>query len=473
MPVDGRDLLVAAGAQARDHAAHIRHRHELVFAHGEREGRNEDPLRIDAMQIDRFRQTEKGFRPMARRKVAAAGHEIALHREHESVRLEHRRTGEPRGELLAAAIGRHRQCARQLQPVGGAAALQGDADDLPLDAAPGGGKGMGPVGGTQHDEPPYPLRIPLTERERDHPAVGAARDGAHGLDAEMVEKPQEELGLIVGRDAGERLRVPRPGGLAAATQVIEAQDPEPMRVERAVRPADVRPPAGELALAVPVPGAIGLLARLLAETHASAGGNTAEGTHNGSIGRADHAPGEVYPAQVTAMMQSHLARDLEHPLTDDWIGGREHGRANPGRDQDRLCNGVHRWLRKTDPAHRLSCGAPTRNLAGSSRPSPSRPSGGTARLRRPLIYRPAARAARIAGVGTFPGWLVLAVAPASKGLIPQPVSMSERQFRVRVRNTSSEGPEIQLTIACGSGQVDWPVAGFRANVLARYYIETP
>ena len=30
----------------------------------------------------------------------------------------------------------------------------------------------------------------------------------------------------------------------------------------------------------------------------------------------------------------------------------------------------------------------------------------------------------VAGVGTFPGWLSLAVAPASKGLIPQPVSMS-------------------------------------------------
>ncbi len=31
---------------------------------------------------------------------------------------------------------------------------------------------------------------------------------------------------------------------------------------------------------------------------------------------------------------------------------------------------------------------------------------------------------RVAGVGTFPGWLGSAVAPASKGLIPQPVSMS-------------------------------------------------
>ncbi len=35
----------------------------------------------------------------------------------------------------------------------------------------------------------------------------------------------------------------------------------------------------------------------------------------------------------------------------------------------------------------------------------------------------------VAGVGTFPGWLSLAVAPASKGLIPQPVSMSDSKSR--------------------------------------------
>src|ERR1044071_1069880 len=37
---------------------------------------------------------------------------------------------------------------------------------------------------------------------------------------------------------------------------------------------------------------------------------------------------------------------------------------------------------------------------------------------------------RVAGVGTFPDGLSLAVAPASKGLFPQPVSMSGAQSRV-------------------------------------------
>src|SRR5262249_19196275 len=45
----------------------------------------------------------------------------------------------------------------------------------------------------------------------------------------------------------------------------------------------------------------------------------------------------------------------------------------------------------------------------------------------------------VAGVGTFPGWLSLAVAPASKGLIPQPVSMSEWKSMVQLADASSEG----------------------------------
>ena len=50
-------------------------------------------------------------------------------------------------------------------------------------------------------------------------------------------------------------------------------------------------------------------------------------------------------------------------------------------------------------------------------------------LRDPLICR--CPLTDIAGVGTFPGWLSLAVAPASKGLIPQPVSMSGSKSRGR------------------------------------------
>src|ERR1700676_4696225 len=64
------------------------------------------------------------------------------------------------------------------------------------------------------------------------------------------------------------------------------------------------------------------------------------------------------------------------------------------------------------------------------------------RLRRPLIcrFRPPGLRQTVepAGVGTFPGWLSLAVAPASKGLIPQPVSMSGLQCIAGLEDASSE-----------------------------------
>ena len=49
---------------------------------------------------------------------------------------------------------------------------------------------------------------------------------------------------------------------------------------------------------------------------------------------------------------------------------------------------------------------------------------------------PRAYAVCTAGVGTFPDGLSLAVAPASKGLFPQPVSMSGAQSRVRAADAS-------------------------------------
>jgi hypothetical protein len=75
--------------------------------------------------------------------------------------------------------------------------------------------------------------------------------------------------------------------------------------------------------------------------------------------------------------------------------------------------------------------------AGSSRPSPA--ARVAPKLRKPLICRPfpmAYASGGIAGVGTFPGWLSLAVAPASKGLIPQPVSMSGLQCMAGLEDAS-------------------------------------
>src|SRR5580700_5016149 len=90
-------------------------------------------------------------------------------------------------------------------------------------------------------------------------------------------------------------------------------------------------------------------------------------------------------------------------------------------------------------------------MARSHRPPAERARPGRAGLSRPSLRRPEAprghadrssvdaspRGAGIAGVGTFPGWLSLAVAPASKGLIPQPVSMSNQEFRMTPRDAQA------------------------------------
>ena len=83
---------------------------------------------------------------------------------------------------------------------------------------------MRPVRGADHDQPRYPLRIPLPEGERHHAAVRAAGDGAQRLDAEMIEKALQRLGLVVTGNAGEGLALARAGRLAAAADVVEAQD---------------------------------------------------------------------------------------------------------------------------------------------------------------------------------------------------------------------------------------------------------
>jgi hypothetical protein len=76
--------------------------------------------------------------------------------------------------------------------------------------------------------------------------------------------------------------------------------------------------------------------------------------------------------------------------------------------------------------------------AGSSRPSPvaRMAAGATLTAHLSTLSGSLSAIGGIAGVGTFPGWLSLAVAPASKGLIPQPVSMSAQQFIARVIDAS-------------------------------------
>src|ERR1700730_7040951 len=115
--------------------------------------------------------------------------------------------------------------------------------------------------------------------------------------------------------------------------------------------------------------------------------------------------------------------------------------------------------------------------AGLSRPSPRRPEAPRGHADRSSVDA-SPRAQGVAGVGTFPGWLSLAVAPASKGLIPQPVSMSNQEFRMPPRDTQAlQAPRRARGVRihtkppanCGGG------AGAAScdNVLTRYYRKMP
>src|SRR5262249_33152952 len=80
----------------------------------------------------------------------------------------------------------------------------------------------------------------------------------------------------------------------------------------------------------------------------------------------------------------------------------------------------------------------------------------------------------IAGVGTFPGWLNLAVAPTSKGLIPRSVSMSRRSvwWGSRTRQGAGGGLERSsrpnIVLAVIGLRVGCPIGGGPAGPLASF-----
>ena len=65
--------------------------------------------------------------------------------------------------------------------------------------------------------------VTLAESQRDHAAIRRADDGPQRTDAEMIEQPAQQLGLVVAGYAGKVLAVPGTGGLATASEVVERQ----------------------------------------------------------------------------------------------------------------------------------------------------------------------------------------------------------------------------------------------------------
>ncbi len=58
--------------EPRHEAAHVGHRNQLVFAHGDRRHRNENAPRIDLVQVDRLGQALERARTVASGVIGAA-----------------------------------------------------------------------------------------------------------------------------------------------------------------------------------------------------------------------------------------------------------------------------------------------------------------------------------------------------------------------------------------------------------------
>ena len=59
---------------------------------------------------------------------------------------------------------------------------------------------------------------------------------------EVIENPQQHFRLVVTGNAGKWGARLGTGGVTAAAQVVEAENPEPIDVERTVGTCDLRPP---------------------------------------------------------------------------------------------------------------------------------------------------------------------------------------------------------------------------------------
>ena len=92
------------------------------------------------------------------------------------------------------------------RPCAGLAGLDGEFHDAPLHHAPRTGHGMRAIRGADDDEPRHALRVTLAEGQRHHAAIRRARNGAQRSDAEMIDEPQQDFGLVVRGDRRETAR---------------------------------------------------------------------------------------------------------------------------------------------------------------------------------------------------------------------------------------------------------------------------
>ena len=116
MPENGIDFdELPRAIEARGQGLHVGERHQLILAHRDQRRRRMHPRRIHLVQVDRFAQHEEGFGAIFLHVVIAAREQIILDRKSKAIRIARGRAAEAQLKFHVAAIGRHRQRARELE----------------------------------------------------------------------------------------------------------------------------------------------------------------------------------------------------------------------------------------------------------------------------------------------------------------------------------------------------------------------
>ncbi len=156
---------------------------------------------------------------------------------------------------------------------------------------------MRAIRGADDDESRDAVREAFAEGQRHHAAIRSTGDGAKAGDAEMVDEPQQQFGLVVGGHGREWRAITRAGGVGARAQIVETQDAKRLCIEREARPHDFVPPAA---------------ARLIGQPDAARCGDAADRHHHRSAGRTCQTPGDRNRFERAAEMQLELAGNREH-----------------------------------------------------------------------------------------------------------------------------------------------------------------
>ncbi len=286
MAVEGGGLHEAEQVgQAGGQFAHVVDGHEPVAGEADQGGGRGDGLGRDGMAVDGVRQGQPARGGHHRRIGPTPRAQIVAHRIAAARAL--RGDGVEAGvQLLGRAVGGHGQLAGQRHPVLGTPGLDRQLQDAALDPAPGGGQGMGTVGGGDHHQLAQTLGEAFGEGQAHHAAVGAAHEGGGARRLQMVQQQGQQPGLIAGGD-----RQGRGGRGGAVRGEVEGQHLEAVQIDGAARRHRAGPPARAVGL-----GAV----------HEPAAGDAAGHDHQRRVGAALQAGADHRIGQGFAGRQSEI-----------------------------------------------------------------------------------------------------------------------------------------------------------------------